>query len=172
MIAKEGTQPMRLIDLGEATPMNYRKSRNIAKRAYENADESDKKVISGMVSDCEYVIEWLSTGRRPGNKRGIERRAAYQREKLMDPLRMQAYMQQNTAGSPSNISEGQRFQIEEALRRLSDRERECYVMAHGECLSYGYIANLLGISKGSVENYVERAQKKISQDLSSNLFLM
>jgi RNA polymerase sigma factor (sigma-70 family) len=172
MIAEEVTQPVRLIDLGDATPMNYRKSRNIAKNVYANASAADKDVISGMVSDCEYVIEWLSTGKMPGNRRGIERRAAYQREKLMDPLRMQAYVQGNTAGSPSNISEGQRFRIEEALRRLSDRERECYVMAHGQCFSFSYIADLLKISKGSVENYVKRAQAKISQDLEDNLFLM
>lgn len=171
MIAEEVTQPVRLIDLGDATPMNYRKSRNIAKNAYANASAADKDVISGMVSDCEYVIEWLSTGKMPGNRRGIERRAAYQREKLMDPLRMQAYVQGNTAGSPSNISEGQRFRIEEALRRLSDRERECYVMAHGECFSFGYIANLLGISRSTVQSYVESAQRKISQELCNNLFL-
>jgi RNA polymerase sigma-70 factor (ECF subfamily) len=159
-------------DLGPATVSNYIRSLNAARRTYNRADSDDKKVISGMISDCEFVIEWLSTGRRPGNKRGIERRAAYQREKLVDPLKMQAYVSNARAGSPSNLSEWERFQIEDALSRLSERERECYVMAHGECFSFGEIANMLGLSKGSVEEYVERAQRKISEDLQTSLFLI
>lgn len=159
-------------DMGSATVQNYKMSLKIAERAYRRADADDKKVISGMVSDCEYVIEWLETGRRPGNKRGIERRAAYQREKLVDPLRMQAYVQNAKAGSPSNLTDWQRFQIEDALSRLSERERECYVLAHGECFPFSDIADMLGISKGSVEEYIERAQRKISEDLQSSLFLI
>ncbi|MFE0394346.1 sigma factor-like helix-turn-helix DNA-binding protein [Paenibacillus lactis] len=158
--------------MGSATVQNYKMSLRIAERAYRRADADDKKVISGMVSDCEYVIEWLETGRRPGNKRGIERRAAYQREKLVDPLRMQAYVKNAKAGSPSNLTDWQRFQIEDALSRLSDRERECYVLAHGECFPFSDIADMLGISKGSVEEYIERAQRKISEDLQSSLFLI
>ena len=160
------------IDLGEATVQNYKKSLNLVRRLYLRADADDKKTISGMISDCEYAIEWLATGRRPGNKRGIERLAAYQREKLVDPLKMQAYVQNSKAGSPSNLTEWQRFQIKDALSRLSDRERDCYVLAHGECFSFSKIADLLGISKSSVEEYVESAQRKISEDLQSSLFLI
>lgn len=159
-------------DLGNATLDNYKIALRIANRAYRRADADDKKVISGIISDCEYVIEWLSTGRMPGNKRGIERRAAYQREKLVDPLKMQAYMKNSTAGSPSNLSDSERFVIDAALIMLTERERDCYLMAHGECFSFGQIANLLGISKGSVEEYIERAQRKISEELSSNIFLV
>jgi RNA polymerase sigma factor (sigma-70 family) len=118
------------------------------------------------------TIEWLDSGRRPGNKRGIERRAAYQREKLMDPVRMQAYISESPAGSPANLSDWQRFQIKDALSKLSDRERECYVLAHGECFSFSEIAGMLGVSKGSVEVYVTRAQSKISEDLQNRLFLV
>jgi RNA polymerase sigma factor (sigma-70 family) len=133
--------------------------------------KADRRIINEMIADCEWTIEWLDSGRRPGNKRGIERRAAYQCEKLMDPVRMQAYLTQSSAGSPANLSDWQRFQIEDALSRLSDRERECYVLAHGECFSFSEIAGMLGVSKGSVEVYVTRAQKKISEDLQSSLFL-
>lgn len=159
-------------DLGEASISNYQRSLTVARKAYFRADADDKKVISGMISDCEFAIEWLSTGRRPGNKRGIERRAAYQREKLVDPLKMQAYVSNARAGSPSNLSEWERYQIEDALSRLTERERDCYVMAHGECFSFSEIANMLGLSKGSVEKYVERAQRKISEDLQTSLFLI
>ncbi|MCG7385085.1 sigma factor-like helix-turn-helix DNA-binding protein [Paenibacillus sp. ACRRY] len=175
MIMAQLSPELSVVDLGEATVLNYQMSRKIADKAYDRAktaeNEADKKVISGMVSDCEYVIEWLSTGRRPGNKRGIERRAAYQREKLMDPLKMQAYVQRGNAGSPSNLSDWERFQIEDALTGLSDRERECYVMSHGECFSFNEIAQMLCISKGSVEEYINRAQTKVTANLKNSLFL-
>lgn len=160
-----------VLDLGEATVINYERSRLDAERAYRRADADDKKVISGMVSDCEFVIEWLSTGRRPGNKRGVERRAAYQNEKPMDPLRMQAFASRSTAGSPSNLSDWEMFQLEDALSTLSPRERECYTLAHGECFSYAEIAMMLFITKASVQDYVERAQRKITLALNTSLFL-
>ncbi len=135
-------------------------------------DKAERQVLAEMISDCDYILEWLRSGRRPGNKRGIERRASYQRERPVDPLRMQAYVQQHSAGSPSNITEWQRYQISDALSRLSERERECYVMARGECHSYAEIAELLSISKSSVEEYVGRAERKIALDLESSLFLV
>ncbi|MCC3257479.1 sigma factor-like helix-turn-helix DNA-binding protein [Paenibacillus polymyxa] len=164
-------QDINIVDLGAATSLNYHKSLNIARRLYAKADADDKKVISGMISDCEYVEEWLNTGRRPGNKRGAERMAAYQRERPVDPLRMQAYVQRNHAGSPANLSEWQLFQIEDALSTLSPRERECYTMAHGQCFSRSQIAEFLDITRDSVTEYVERAQKKVAQAVSESLFL-
>ena len=165
----------KVTDLGEATVSNYKNWRKIVSNAYDRAKEShneaDKKIISNMVSECDYAIEWLSTGRRPGNKRGVERLASYQREKLVDPLKMQAYVQQNHAGSSANLSDWQLFQIEDALSRLSPRERECYVMKHGDCHSFADIAMALNISKSAVQSYVETAQQKISEDLQNSLFL-
>ncbi|MFP4976367.1 sigma factor-like helix-turn-helix DNA-binding protein [Paenibacillus sp. CN-4] len=162
-------------DLGPADILNYKISLRKAERAYRQAhkrdDADDKKVISGMISDLGYTIEWLSTGRQPGNKRGIERRAGYEREILLDPLKMQAFASRSTAGSPSNLTDDQRDKIEEALRYLSPRQRECYMLAHGECFSHGQIANLLGITSSSVQGYIEEAQRRVSEELKRNLFL-
>lgn len=152
---------------------SYRETRKSLKRMQGRLKESaERQIIGEMISDTELVIEWLETGRRPGNKRGIERRAAYQREKLMDPVRMQAFVYRGTAGSPANLTDWQRIQIEEALCVLSERERECYVLAHGQGFSHEYIADLLGISKGSVDSYLARAQEKITERLQNSLFLV
>lgn len=131
----------------------------------------DLQYVKEMISDVTYVIEWLNTGRRPGNRRGIERRAAYQREKLLDPMKMQAMMASSRAGSWSSITESEREMIEMALCTLSPRERECYEMAHGQGFSFAYIAQMLGISKGAVQEYVERAQEKVSEEVRNNMFL-
>ncbi|NGQ95026.1 sigma-70 family RNA polymerase sigma factor [Brevibacillus sp. SYP-B805] len=160
----------------------YKETRRVLKRAYEARREGEKvlddrtlaerQILSEMIGDVEFVIEWLETGRRPGNRRGVERLAAYQREKPMDPIRMQAFVANSTAGSPANLTEWQRQQIEDALCILSERERECYVLAHGECFTHSQIADMLGITKSSVDTHIKRAQQKISERVMNSLFLV
>lgn len=132
---------------------------------------AERQIIGEMRGEVEWIIEWLESGRRPGNKRGIERRAAYEREKLMDPVRMQAFVARSTAGSPCNLTEWQRFQLEEAMCTLSTRERECYELHYGMCFSLGEIANLLQIKKGSVQSYLKSADAKIKEMKLNSLFL-
>ncbi|MED4581861.1 sigma factor-like helix-turn-helix DNA-binding protein [Brevibacillus choshinensis] len=139
-----------------------------------NGDENkpERQIIGEMIGDTEFVIEWIESGRRPGNKRGIERRAAYERERLMDPVRMQAFVSRSTAGSPCNLTEWQRFQLADALSSLTERERECFVLTHGEGFSFEETARLLQITKSSVQTFVTRAQAKISEQVSNSLFLI
>lgn len=131
----------------------------------------DIGMVKDAMSDNSFAVGWLHTGKRPGNKRGIERRSAYQKEKLMDPTRMQAFVSKSSTGSPANLTDNDSFRLGQALQSLSDRERECYEMAHGQGFSLRYIANLLGISKGAVGGYVKRAQEKVSDELRNNMFL-
>jgi positive control factor len=156
----------------EHTPKGYRvplKNGKI-KRIYDGLD-CRRQIIGEMISDVDFVIEWLETGRRPGNRRGIERQAAYQRERLMDPVRMQAFAARSTAGSPANITEWEHQQIEDALCELSERERECFELAYGQCFSHAYIAEMLNISVSSVETYIKRANAKVSERVKTSLFL-
>lgn len=142
---------------------SYRGTHRGLQKAKDKASPADKEAIEEMIADVNYAIEWMHTGKQPGNKRGIERRAAYQREKLMDPLRMQSFMQHHSSGSPANLSEDQRFQIESALSVLSGRERECFELHHGMCYSYAEIATFLCVKKGTVQGYVESARKKLKK---------
>lgn len=137
-----------------------------------NTDKAEREIIGGMISDCTYTIDWLRTGRRPGNRRGIERRAAYQRERPIDPLHLQAYYSNSTAGSPANLSSHERFLIEDALRTLTPLERECFEMAYGGCQSHAEIALMLGLSKGNVSTILDRANKKISVNMANSLFFL
>ncbi len=164
---KESDDSIRVVRLEEV------KRKTGRAKTTSNGDEhkTERQIIGEMIGDTEFVIEWLETGRRPGNKRGIERRAAYEREKLMDPVRMQAFVSRGTAGSPCNLTEWQRFQLEDALSSLTERERECYVMTHGEGFSFEETARLLKITKSSVQTLVTRAQVKISERVASSLFL-
>lgn len=148
----------------------YNRSLYSIRGAKERANEEERKILSGMASDLEYALEWMQTGRRPGNRRGIERRAAYQRERLFDPLLMQRYFRSADDSiyewdnhRPEHvISKWEKIQIEKALLVVTKREREIYLMSRGFCLSYGEIANHLSISRSTVQTMIERAEKKIN----------
>jgi positive control factor len=157
----------------------YKESLKVTRKMYDNAVDEDKKIIAGMISDLEFAIEWMSTGRRPGNKRGIERRAAYQREKPFDPLLMQKFFRSSDPvykwddhEKEHVINEWDKQRIEDALSVLTDREREVYLMSRGYCLSYSEIANYLCISSSSVQTMIERAEKKIQKRKNESLFCL
>ncbi|SFA55543.1 RNA polymerase sigma-70 factor, ECF subfamily [Parageobacillus thermantarcticus] len=157
----------------------YKKSLKMARKMYIKASEEDKKIIRGMISDLEFAIEWMETSRMPGNRRGIERRAAYQREKPFDPLLMQKFFRSSEPvyewddhEEESLITEWDRQRIEDALSVLTDREREVYLMSRGYCLTYSEIANYLCISSSSVQTMIERAEKKIRKRINESLFCL
>lgn len=123
--------------------------------------EADMKLIGQMRSDAEYILEWLETGKQPGNRRGIERRAAYQRERPVDPLIIQAYAAKTLSGGTVQISDSDWSRIENALSTLSPRERECFVMTRGSGVSLDKAASMLKLTKSSVQPYVAVADKKL-----------
>ncbi|MBN2981953.1 sigma factor-like helix-turn-helix DNA-binding protein [Cohnella algarum] len=190
---KEATVRGNKADLGKATAETYRETRRglllaadrltrgIAAlepvRTIEQMDElleleRQRKLVIEMIASCNYVIEWLETGRRPGNRRGIERRSGVQREILTDPARLPAAAaaDSRTAADEAGGSERQ-SRIEAAMAGLTERERDCYVLAHAQCYSNAEIAGLLRISKSSVSTYVLRAQRKISANVGG-MFLV
>ncbi|WP_027410354.1 sigma-70 family RNA polymerase sigma factor [Anoxybacteroides tepidamans] len=157
----------------------YKESLKAARKMYRSATVEDKKVIAGMISDLEFTIEWMETGRQPGNRRGIERRAAYQRERSFDPLLMQKYFRSSEPvyewddhEKEDVITSWDRERIEDALSVLTDREREVYLMSRGHCLSYSQIANYLCVSSSSVQKMIERAEKKIKRRIHESLFCL
>ncbi|MBY6268014.1 sigma-70 family RNA polymerase sigma factor, partial [Parageobacillus thermoglucosidasius] len=155
----------------------YKQTLKHTKKLFKHASDEDKKIIRGMISDLEFAIEWMTTGRRPGNRRGIERRAAYQREKPFDPLLIQKFFRSNEPvyewddhEKEDVITSWDRERIEDALSVLTDREREVYLMSRGYCLTYSEIANYLCISSSSVQTMIERAEKKIKKRINESLF--
>jgi positive control factor len=151
--------------------LEYKRTLKTTNKAYRQATDEEKKVLSGMISDLEYAIEWIQSGRRPYNRRGIERKAAYQRERPMDPLIMQNYFANQTVGNVG-ITEENRARIEDALSVLTEREREVYEMRRAGGLSHARIAELLHVSKSTIQDTLERAEKKIEERTIKSLFCM
>jgi RNA polymerase sigma factor (sigma-70 family) len=164
-----------IINLGSATPENYRRSRLIAKHVHgQTKDKAHRAVINGMISECEYVEDWLSTGRRPGSFKGIERPYVV---KNWDPAWIDAYSSPNgwytdRTQFSGDLTDVQRFRIEEAMRDLSARERQCFMLYHVDGMSEYDIALELHLGRSTVQKFLERAKVKIEEAKMSSLFLM
>lgn len=156
----------------------YNMSVDKVKIAKESAGMEEQKVLSGMVSDLEFALTWMQTGRITNSQRGIERRAAYQRERVVDPLLMQRFFRSmdNDVYEWDNhvqehvLGEWEKIQLEDALSVLTEREKEVYLMSRGYCLTYSEIACYLVVSRSTVQTLVERAERKIALQIKESLF--
>jgi positive control factor len=159
--------------------LNYKEGISKAKKMIEKASDRDITLLKGMIKDLQYAIKWMETGRQPGNKRGVERLAAYQRERPFDPLLMQRFFRSKEESyswerkqQESIISSFNQERIEDALSVLTSKEKEVFLMSRGHCLSYSQIANYLCVSSSSVQTMIERAEKKISRRRYESLFCL
>lgn len=157
----------------------YKESLKKVQEAKLTANEEDQKILISIESDLRYAIRWMQTARRPGNRRGIERRSAYQREKPFDPILIQQYFSSLSKEERSSlrydpyhlidtdedgrIGQEDRDRIEKALECLSSLEREVYLMSRGNCIPYRDIARMMRIKETTVASKIERAEKKLAQ---------
>jgi positive control factor len=130
----------------------------------DSLDQEERKIISSMISDMEYALEWLKKGRRPGNRRGIERRSVYQRTALMN--NMDIFTSLELSEPNIQLTEEQRKKLVDILIDFSLRERQCYLMHMAKGMSYAEIAKELNISRRTVQQYVERAKEKVKKLVS------
>ncbi|UKS27192.1 LuxR C-terminal-related transcriptional regulator [Paenibacillus sp. HWE-109] len=165
-----------IMDLGKATPDNYRRAKNLARYALSKTDKKAKDIrgiITSMISECEYVEEWLETGRRPGSFKGAER--AY-KELSWDPNWIESYASPNgwymdRTQFSGELSPNQRFRIEEAMCTLSDREKQCFMLYYVDGMSEYDIARELQLGRTTVQDYLQNAKRKIENEKLTNLFL-
>ncbi len=114
---------------------------------------------SRMVSDTQYAIEIMETGRIPGTKWTVARWPKVKREIPVDPQVMARCFsnRQPVESAPEEVVE----LLEGIMSGLTAREKEAYRLVRGEKFSFGQAAQLMGCKKGSVQNFVARAEKKI-----------
>lgn len=127
-------------------------------------DQLDKKQLNSMIRDMTYAVNWLKIGKEPGSLRGIERRSVYQRRVLMD---MDLFPSLEIEPDEEELSNEDKKAIIDVLTYLSVRERQCFVLHKAYGFSMGEIEDELGISKSSVQKYIERATNKIKNKIVS-----
>ncbi|MDZ5712253.1 sigma factor-like helix-turn-helix DNA-binding protein [Jeotgalibacillus haloalkalitolerans] len=139
---------------GKYQLIKYRESLDMKNPA--NADEH--RIVSGMISDMEYSLQWMRKGRRPYSRRGVDRRANYQRTALLD---MDLFPSLNLEVEESVIPKRERDIIIDLLMDMSYRERECYLLHMAQGCSMAEIADELNITKPTVQTHIFRAKRKV-----------
>lgn len=135
-----------------------RKELRRMKSKLNDNEVDDKSHINSMISDMTYSLDWMKKGRRPGNRRGVDRRANYQRTAYVEMDIFPEYMEQKT-----DISQDLKLRLIDVLLEFSDRQRECYLLHMSKGFSYAQIAEFLHISRGTVQNHIVRAKKKLEE---------
>lgn len=133
-------------------------------------EQQEKTIISGMESDLVFAIEWMLTSRKPGSLRGIDRRAAYEREKAFDPKILDSlFIGTNDIFShyEENDDENKKELLEKALTVLTKKEKEIYCLAKGYLLTHKSIAIKLNLRRATVTQTVLRAERKIKKHIES-----
>ncbi|WP_144559997.1 sigma-70 family RNA polymerase sigma factor [Bacillus thuringiensis] len=145
--------------------------------AKKTAVEKDIRIINGMINEIEGALKWMRTGKEPGVKRGIERRAIYQREKKVNPLLMQKYLRSTETKyewdlekKESVITTWERTKLEDALSTLTEKEKEIFVMYKGSMFTQEEIAKMKGVTRSTVQQILRRSDRKIAKQLSESLF--
>jgi positive control factor len=126
-------------------------------------DKQDKSQINSMISEMTFALDWMKVGRRPGNMRGIDKRAAYQRRSLVD---VELLPSLDIEPEPRELGESEKQALVNILVDLSHRERQCYLLHMAQGWSMQEIADELNIKKPSVQKFIDRAKNKIKRKLS------
>ncbi|MCM3108789.1 sigma-70 family RNA polymerase sigma factor [Bacillus velezensis] len=135
---------------------------------------NDKKIISSMISDIEFTLEWLQNGRQPGARRGADRRDAYQRTILAGPRLIDALPEEYAIvqEAEGGVSDWDKERITDALSVLTEREKDIFMMHTVQNMSFEEIAQLLGIKKGTVQKNIERSRLKMKNRADHSLFCL
>lgn len=115
-------------------------------------EAEEAKTVSGMLSDMRYALDWMRRGRRPGSRKGAERRDIYRRRELLAQV--------------EPLTEEERRRLIDCVAVMTERELACWLfhMAHG--LTQNEIADIMNISRSSVRVYLERAKRKVQEKIS------
>lgn len=134
------------------------------------ACEDDLKNVRSWISNLEFTIKWIRTGRQPGATRGIERRAGYEREIPTDPYFMQLNRDREVALFEFEETKEERDKkvnkeslVKEIMKILDKKERMVFELAAKE-FSQREIAKLLNMPHATVQKVIQRCKRKIVEE--------
>lgn len=132
-------------------------------------DKVDRKLLNGMKNEVEYIIKWLRIGYDPENPQGVNVRDIYNINKYphMEVVPDIYEQLRQEREELHELTPEEKQTIDNVLRTLSDRERDCFLLRI-QGLRLREIADELNISLSSVQTYIERADEKI-KDIRNKL---
>lgn len=130
-------------------------------------DAEDVKQINSMIDSMSYSIDWMTSGRQPGTYRGVDKRGIYQRQ-FIQTIECIPDITEQLEAEPKQLymTREEKIILADILTSLSHRERHCYIMYISQGLSMSRIAEDIGVSKATVQSYINRAKSKVKERVS------
>lgn len=143
---------------------------------------------SSMERDMLEAIKWMETGYDPAEYRAATRTDVYamdhhlmqdlieyvdseygEMEKLSD-LKRKSLIKRGRIDE-NLVDETERmfkvkYTTKQAMAGLTDNERTAFIMIRAEHMTFSKVAKLFGVNRGTVQNYVKRAETKIANNIS------
>jgi RNA polymerase sigma-70 factor (ECF subfamily) len=86
--------------------------RSIDRSNLDGQDEA--RTVSSMLNDMRYSLDWMRRGRRPGSRKGAERRDIYRRRELL--------------ASTEPMTEEERRRLIDCMAVMTERELTCWLL--------------------------------------------
>lgn len=132
----------------------------------------DRSIVKSWEQNLLYCIEWMETGRRPGNRRGAERLSAYQREKPFENYWIQRRIDKRSLEEIDSViiddelnpsKKEKEAIVKEMTANLSEKQKTMLTLSSNG-YSHSEIAKLLKVKKGTVDVTIARAKSKIEDE--------
>jgi RNA polymerase sigma-70 factor (ECF subfamily) len=134
----------------------------------DKEEKVEREAVNRLIHNLSYSLTWMRTGKEPGNKKDFGSRSSYQVTTFEPDMDLYPCLELQPEHEKEPISEEDKRRIVDALMTLSVRERQVFILAEAYGLSQRQIAIELSLSKGTVQDYLARAKKKL-QKLSTAL---
>ena len=132
------------------------------------------ETVKQMLSDINYIINWLRRGGQPNRRRGIERQGVYKREVPFEPYWIQRRKDashytdtiENLFQSNSEQIENEMLkeqQVKEIMKIFNDKQKEILTLK-ADGYTHSEIAETLDIPKGTVDVTVKRIKEKVKAE--------
>ncbi|MCT6925853.1 sigma factor-like helix-turn-helix DNA-binding protein [Metasolibacillus sp.] len=129
---------------------------------------------SSMERDVKEAIQWMETGYDPAEYRAATRKDCY----VMDHYLMQQFLlsvdcdftasdsNQQQLNNEENRIDSMQSIIKEALVGLTENERKVFILIRAEYMTFAKVADILEITRSSVQSYLRRAELKIKNNIN------
>jgi DNA-directed RNA polymerase specialized sigma24 family protein len=91
---------------------------------------------------------------------------------IPDPKLIEAVVPNGAVMEERKITADEQWLLDDVLGDLTTREKDVFTPVKAEQHTFEYTAELLGITKSSVQTYLERAERKIENRKNGSLFLV
>jgi DNA-directed RNA polymerase specialized sigma24 family protein len=90
----------------------------------------------------------------------------------LDPKLIEEVVPNRAVMEERKIIADEKWLLDDVLGDLIAREKDVFTLVKAEELTFEYTAELLGLTKSSVQTYLERAERKIENRKNGSLFLV